>query len=68
MALQLLKRPRPLPAFRDEEKGIYAQWKIKVGHTVFRKLIPLFSRGSIIENQDYQKSRSKVLLGLDIHS
>ncbi|EGT59172.1 hypothetical protein CAEBREN_14670 [Caenorhabditis brenneri] len=29
MALQLLKRPRPLPAFRDEEKGIYAQWKIK---------------------------------------
>ncbi|CAI2355926.1 unnamed protein product [Caenorhabditis sp. 36 PRJEB53466] len=29
MALQLLKRPRPLPAFKDEEKGIYAQWKIK---------------------------------------
>ncbi|CAB3400448.1 unnamed protein product [Caenorhabditis bovis] len=29
MALQLLKRPRPLPAFRDEENGIYAQWKIK---------------------------------------
>uniref|UniRef100_A0A1I7TR80 CACTA en-spm transposon protein n=1 Tax=Caenorhabditis tropicalis TaxID=1561998 RepID=A0A1I7TR80_9PELO len=30
MALQLLKRPRPLPAFKDEEKGIHAQWKIKV--------------------------------------
>ncbi|CAI5453982.1 unnamed protein product [Caenorhabditis angaria] len=29
MELQLLKRPRPLPAFRDEEKGIHAQWKIK---------------------------------------
>ncbi|CAD6187132.1 unnamed protein product [Caenorhabditis auriculariae] len=29
MALQLLKRPRPLPSFKDEEKGIHAQWKIK---------------------------------------
>ncbi|KAK6757689.1 hypothetical protein RB195_015478 [Necator americanus] len=30
MNLQLLKRPQPLPRFKDEENGIHAQWGIKV--------------------------------------
>ncbi|RCN38603.1 hypothetical protein ANCCAN_15482 [Ancylostoma caninum] len=29
MNLQLLKRPQPLPRFKDEESGIHAQWGIK---------------------------------------
>ncbi|KAK5981240.1 hypothetical protein GCK32_015566 [Trichostrongylus colubriformis] len=29
MSLQLLRRPQPLPRFRDEENGIHAQWRIK---------------------------------------
>ncbi|PAV77001.1 hypothetical protein WR25_00121 isoform A [Diploscapter pachys] len=29
MNLQLLKRPRPMPKFRDEDRCIHAQWKIK---------------------------------------
>ncbi|VDM69560.1 unnamed protein product [Strongylus vulgaris] len=29
MTLQLLKRPQPLPQFKEEESGIHARWGIK---------------------------------------
>ncbi|KHJ75525.1 hypothetical protein OESDEN_24859, partial [Oesophagostomum dentatum] len=42
MNLQLLKRPQPLPRFKDEENGIHAQWGVKA-FFYKKKSLPLWS-------------------------